>query len=237
MTGAMGGEAAGPVREVVVGCNSKVWRAAAENSAVAQRFSRAIGHRDVATFPFSRSDRVWVFSYSRVPEENSRLLAALRTATVREVVYVSSATTIVTRLTRCYGYPRVKQAAETEAREGLNARVLTLGIVVRHPEELPAGRNAATFQSWIEEFLLSPRWPEDAGTRMRLFQMVSVPFTRSWEVPLYRAYDWLQWRLRTWPCVLRPLDAMLRALGIRWYGYINLSNRLWTATTSSSARD
>jgi hypothetical protein len=220
------------LREVVVGRNSKVWRAVGSNRTVAMRFAAAIGHADVATFAFSPMDRVWVLSYSRAVQENSRLFAALEAARVREVVYVSTATTNVTRLTKCYEYPRVKEIAEDEARRRLGARILTLGLVVGKIEELPPGRNAATLQSTIEDFLLEPRWPHDGGTRMRLFEPVEVPFTRAWEARLHGAYDSIQWAVRRWPCVLRPFDLVLRALGVRWYGYVNLSNRLWNTTTS-----
>jgi hypothetical protein len=220
------------LREVVIGSHSRVWRKTSANRAVSEHFKTAIGHDEVSVFPFTSSDRVWVFSYSRNPAENSRLLAALEAAAVHEVVYVSTATTIVTRFTRCYRYPNVKQIAENEARRRLNARVLILGLVVDREDELPPGLNAATLQGAIEEFLLAPTWPQDEGRSMRLFEPIAVAFTRSWEARLHRAYDKLQWLLRYWPCVLRPIDVVLRALGFRWYGYVNLSNRLWNTTIS-----
>jgi hypothetical protein len=220
------------VREVVIGRNSKVWRAVSRNPAVSARFRIALGHVEIAAFAFSAADRVWVLSYSRVQQDNTKLLMALESAGVREVVYVSTATTIVTGITRCYEYPRVKQAAEDEARARLNARILTLGLVVASLQEVPPGHNTTTLQSTIEAFLLAPHWPHDGGTRMHLFEPVDVPFTRAWEAALHRIYDTMQWTLRSWPCVLRPFDVLLRAAGIRWYGYVNLSNRLWTTTIS-----
>jgi hypothetical protein len=221
-----------PVREVVVGRNSKIWRVATRNAEVASRFTRAIGHADVERFGFTPEDRVWIFSYSRVPGENLRLLAQLQGAAVREVVYVSSASTIVTKLTRCYEYPRVKEHAENEARRRLGARVLTLGLVYAEFSELAAGANVATSQAMLEHFLLVPTWPEREGEPVRLFEVVHRPFSSQLEALLYRGYGALQWAVRGWPCILRPLDYVLRAAGIRWYGYIHLSNRLWISTTS-----
>lgn len=218
-------------REVLIGRNSKVWRAISANPAVAARFAAAIGHDALAEFEFLPSDRVWVFGYSRIPEENTRLLQILQRAGVGATVYVSTATTIVMRLTRCYEYPRVKQAAEQEARRLLDAKVLTLGVVVDAVTQMPPGRHAMTLLSRIEQFVLDPRWPE-GESHVHLFEPVSVPFTRRWEEGLHRVYDALQWRCRRWPCVLRPLDLVLRMAGIRWYGYVNLSDRLWTMTTS-----
>src|SRR5262245_45666747 len=89
------------LREVVIGRNSKVWKAAATNPAVAARYTVVISHNEVKSFGFTSRDRVWVFSYSRAATENSALLRALSSAGVAEVVYVSSATTIVTPVTRC----------------------------------------------------------------------------------------------------------------------------------------
>lgn len=217
-------------REVIVGRHSKIWAAALRNPAVAARFKTAIGHSEVATFRFEPNDRVWIFSYSRRADENSRLFDTLAKTGVAEVVYVSSASTIVTRLTHCYEYPRVKQLAETEAVQRLGARVLTLGLVYEALAELPAGVNAATRQSELESFMLAPAWP--AGHEpMRLFGPVSRPFPTRLEAALYRAYGAVQWSIRRWPCCLRPVDLVLRALGFRWYGYIHLSNRLWITRT------
>ena len=220
------------LREVVIGRHSKVWRKASANRAVAARINTAIGHDEVSAFPFAASDRVWVFSYSRKPAENSKLLAVLEAAAVQQVVYVTTATTIVTRFTSCYSYPTAKRIAEIEARRRLDARILILGLVVDRVDELPPGLNVATLQSAIEAFLLAPRWPDEGGRSMRLFRPVAIAFTRSWEAHLHSVYDELQWMVRYWPCVLRPLDVLLRAAGIRWYGYVNLSNRLWNTTTS-----
>jgi hypothetical protein len=221
-----------PQREVIIGRNSKVWRSLSRSPTLAARVTAAIGHSDITSFPFTSADRVWVFAYSRHPEENSKLLITLERAAVREVVYVSTATTIVTRLTDCYQYPRVKQAAESEARLRLNARILTLGLVVADLQAVPPGRHMVTLENCIEQFMLEPRWPHEEGRTMRLFERVEVPFVRVWEAGLHRTYDRLQWILRRWPCVLRPLDLILRVVGIRWYGYVNLSDRLWTTTTS-----
>jgi hypothetical protein len=224
-------------REVVIGANSKVWRAAGRNPAVAARFRHVISHGAVPDFQFGGDDRVWIFAYSRRPDENSRLLATVRDAGVREVVYVSTATANVTRYTNCYGYPRVKRQAEDEARKLRNARVLVFGLVVTDVSEVPAGRRAVTWQRAIEDFVLNPQWPSDGGREVRLFEPVNVAFTRAWERAVHRVYDSLQWRVRRWPCILRPIDLMLRVLGIRWYGYVNLSDKIWFSTTSSSARD
>jgi hypothetical protein len=228
----MAGAVATISREIVVGRNSSVWRAMATSAAVAERFRTTISHADLSQFDFDAADRVWVFSYSRRPEENSALLDRLSQADVSEVIYVSSASTIVTHQTNCYLYPRLKRAAEIEAQRLLGALVLTLGLVYARSEELPGGVNVATSHEQLEQFLLNPSWPDNGGTRKNLFRLIECPFPSSFERALYRTYGHLITLVSRRPCILRPLDAVLRAFGYRWYGYFYLSNRLWTTTIS-----
>jgi hypothetical protein len=223
-------------REIVIGRNSKVWNALARDAAVAGRFTHALSHRQLEGFAFEPGDRVWVFAYSRDPAENSRMLARLEQAHVAVVVYVSSASTIVGRVTHCYEYPRVKAQAEAEARLRLQARILVLGLVHESIEELPAGLNAATSMHSLIRFMLRPEWTEEGGRSRRLFEPLSRPFSGALESTGYRVYGALQRACGAWPCLLRPLDYLLRAWGWRWYGYLYLSNHLWYSTTSSSAR-
>lgn len=219
-------------REVIVGRNSKTWQLLVREPRIAARFAHAVSHAELDAFAFTPRDRVWVFAYSRNPTENRRMLEVLSAAGVASVVYVSSASTIVNRLTRCYEYPRVKQLAEEEARKLAGARVLVLGLVHQDPAELPAGLNAATRMDALVEFMLDPEWPDDGGTTRRLFAPVHRDAGGGLEAGLQRLYSALMRLAHGWPCALRPVDYLLRACGFRWYGYIHLSNRLWYSTKS-----
>lgn len=173
-----------------------------------------------------------MLSYSRLPAENAALLDVLRKAGVGEVVYVSSSSVIVSRRTACYEYPRVKLRAELDALGLPNARVLTIGLMYDEPGELPGGADVATSYAELAAFVAAPEWPDDAGRRKRLFRIVRQPFAHAAERWAYRVYgQLLRWSGR-FPCLLRPLDLLLRALGARWYGYVHLSNSLWISTTS-----
>ena len=221
-----------PRREVVVGRNSKVWSGLAADARIAGLVGVAIGHRELDTFAFSAKDRVWVFSYSRDEHDNSALLKRLENAGVAEVVYVSSSSCRVAARTACYEYPRVKLKAESQAL-GFNAgKVLTIGLVYADERELPAGDNVATSLAELAAFMLAPTWPDGQGRRKHLFRQVSCPFSGALEQTLYRAYGWAIFSLKRYPCVLRPVDLLLRASRMRWYGYVYLSNRLWISTTS-----
>ncbi len=229
------GQPSGPsdvVRLVVIGRNSKVWQMLSRRDAIAKRVRDAIGHRDLPTFQFTPSDRVWVLSYSRRPEENTALLERLRAAGVGDVIYVSSSSTIIAGAAPCYEYPRVKQLAEIEAWRLLKARVLTIGLVYEDPAELPAGDNIATAYGELADFMLAPSWPDEDGRRKHLFRVVRRPFASALEGTLYRLYGRLMAGARSRPCLLRPIDFLLRALHMRWYGYVYLSNRTWISMKS-----
>lgn len=221
------------MREVVLGRGAKIWRSISRRPGVAERFTHAIGHQELATFAFTPEDRVWVFAYSRQPRENAAMLARLRQAGVAEVVYVTSSSTIIAPLTSCYEYPRAKKLAEDEAFALPQGRVLTLGLVVESEDELPGGANAATTIDEIARFMLAPAWPLAQGKRAHLLRIVRRPFGGAVEQAFYGLYGVLMTMLARKPCLLRPLDLLLRVLGMRWYGYTFLSNRLWTQSTTS----
>lgn len=220
------------VRDVVVGRNSTVWKLLARQGALAARPPLAIGHAEVAVFPFGRGDRVWVLSYSHRPPENRWLLESIARAGVAELIYISSSATIVDSVTRCYAYPRVKLQAESDALALPNARVLTIGMMYEDPAQLPGGACAATSYGELASFVAAPCWPEGGGRRKHLLRIVRRPFRNGAERLAHAGYA----RLIDWsggfPCALRPVDWVLRALGARWYGYTFLSNRLWSSTIS-----
>lgn len=219
-------------RDIVIGCNSKVWQGLARDPQLSRKIAAAIGHRQMAAFEFLPSDRVWVFSYSRDERENAALLQALHAASVSELVYVSSSSTRVASETNCYEYPRVKHRAELQALAHPAGKVLTIGLVYGTLDELPAGENIATSLGELAEFMQAPYWPDGQGQRKYLFRNVPRPFVSGLEQASYRAYGKVIFALRRYPCLLRPIDLLLRALNVRWYGYVYLSTRLWNSTTS-----
>lgn len=221
-----------PTREVVLGRSSTVWQRLSADPALARLAGAAIGHHDVAGFAFTPADRVWVLSYSRDPRENAAMLQRLHAAGVREIVYITSASTIITSRTRCYEYPRVKWLAEQEALTLPQAKLLTIGLMHDSVDELPSGTNIATRYSELAEFMQRPEWPDSGGRGKRLFHVEQRPFGSALERLACTAYTSLLMAAGSRPCLLRPLDLILRLLGWRWYGYTCLSNRLWTSKTS-----
>ncbi len=216
-------------RDILLGRNSLVWQRLATDWRVAERVICTIGHRDVAGFEFTENDRVWVFSYSRLEHENKVLLQRLQDARVAEIVYLSSSSTRIAAKVSCYEYPRIKRQAELLVDAMPIGRVLTVGLIYESESELPSGHNAATSINELAEFMLAPLW---TAKRTDLLRMVKRPFSSKFEQLLYRSYSFAIMATGNYPCMLRPVDLILRALGMQWYGYVYLSNRAWISTIS-----
>lgn len=221
------------MRDVVLGHSARIWQDIAKEPGIAEAFQHTLGHADLARFRFTPDDRVWVLAYARSVQDNERMLRRLQDAGVREVVYITSSSTIIGDTTDCYEYPRVKRQAETVALSLPQGRVLVLGLVVAHESELPAGRNAATLIADIARFMLSPQWPAGPERRKVLLRLVERPFASQGERFAHTLYGRLLLACGRHPCLLRPLDLVLRALGVRWYGYTYLSNLLWSRSMTS----
>lgn len=219
-------------REVIIGRHSTIWRELLDKKLAPEAFAIALSHQDVPRFPFTDRDRVWIFSYSIEPEENEALLKTIQEGKPAEVIYVSSATTNIAARITCYRYPRTKLLAEQSARRLTHARILTLGVMHHDAAELPGGETMATGYRELARFLQHPHWPEDRDQRVLLFSRVRRPFSSNIERHLFAAYGAAIALCAPWPCLLRPIDSALRLVGYRWYGYVFLSNKQWSTTTS-----
>ncbi len=218
-----------PIRDVVIGKHAKVWLRLSRQYETEFKHWQAFSHTEVAQQTWTAADRVWVFSYSPAEAENRALLDGLREA--GEVVYIGSSSSIVCTHTACYHYPHVKQCAQDWAKTQLQARVLTLGLVVADPSELPAGASVATSLAQLAAFMSAPAWPTVSDQPTHLFDKVTRPFSSKAEHTAHRVYTLLARGCGRWPCLLRPLDLAFKAMGWRWTGYTHMSNRLWMQTT------
>jgi hypothetical protein len=213
-------------RMVVVGRNSKVWKALASSTYFNDITVCAIGHAQLKTFGFQPGDQIWIFAYSRSQDENLSLLKILAEYEFLEITYISSASTNVTNITRCYSYPTIKHHAEVAAKEVCSARVVTIGLIYSDFNELPAGRTAATS---LKELAKLMRYSNGAEKKdIRLFDMVERPFRGKVERLIFHLYGKILSSTGRFPCLLRPIDVCLRLFNMRWYGYLYLSNRLWS---------
>lgn len=215
-------------RLIILGKNSKVWALLKKSNNLAELPIFAIGHDDIGDFEFFPLDQIWVLSYSRVPSENYFLLKKLSNINNISVFYVSSASTNVNSITQCYNYPKIKHQAQEDAVSLCNARVITIGLFYEAVTELPSGLTAATS---VQQLALAMRNIDNHSAQsVNLFRMVDRPFSTYFEKILYVLYGQLVKRCGRFPCLLRPIDLVLRLVGMRWYGYLYLSNKLWSTT-------
>lgn len=214
-------------RLVIVGRNSKVWKALRQHFSFDTLIEES--HASVAGLRLMPDDRVWIFAFSRVDEENEALVRGLKEAGAKQVWYVSTATANVAEQTGCYSYPRAKKAAEGMAAAILGAQIVRFGLVYRDEDQIPSGISATTSLASIYQALhaslgVAPEVPTN------LFERHEQEFSNSIEKVAYRLYGAVIARLPN-PCLLRPVDLLLRLLGWKWYGYVYLSNRSWFSTT------
>jgi len=218
-------------RQIILGRNSRIWSVLSQSELIKKYEFQAIGHFELRDFQFMPQDTVWVFSYSRDPADNEAILQHLKTVGVSAVNYITSASTNVSAITNCYEYPRVKQQAHKAAIEVCGARVLSIGLFYTNETELPCGTTAATSAVELAAFMKQPVW-DDHAEFTHLFQPITRPFQNLLEKMLYSSYGRLQDLCGSYPCLMRPLDFILRMFKMRWYGYLYLSNKLWFTTTS-----
>jgi len=215
-------------RLIILGKNSKVWRLLKKSNFLAELPNLPIGHDDVGNFEFLPLDQIWVLSYSRLPSKNYLLLKKLSNINNISIFYVSSASTNVNSITQCYNYPKIKQQAQEDAVSICNARIITIGWFYEDVTELPAGLTAATSVNQLA--MAMQNIDNHLEQSLNLFKMVDRPFSTSFEKILYVLYGQLLKRCGRFPCFLRPFDLILRLVGMRWYGYLYLSNKLWSTT-------
>ena len=223
-------EVSNETRHIVVGCNSYIWSILSRSTWLNFRAFHAISHRELEGFKFYANDSVWIFSYSRVVAENDTMFRCLAAAGVSNVVYVTSASTNVISITNCYEYPRIKQLAHESAIRICDAKVLSIGLFYTDQKSLPGGITASTSAKELALFMGAPSWADD-GEVTHLFRAIERPFATGRELFIYKRYGELQRLCGSFPCLMRPIDLVLRIFGMRWYGYLYLSNRLWFTTT------
>lgn len=212
-------------RLVIVGRNSAIWRRLQHK--LTGQATLALSHAELVNARLEPNDQVWILSYSRVAAENRALFEALKATRASAYHYISTATANVAAVTRCYSYPIAKADAESAAQRILGAQIVRIGVVYDDERELPAGRNAATSLDEIAAAMSSTF--ASGGARRDLFRLVARPFRSAFERRAYRVYGHLLAKAGGFPCLLRPLDVILGRLGMRWYGYLYLSNQLWIA--------
>lgn len=219
-------------RIVVVGRNSVLWSRIADRLLALRPDTLAVGHGDLANLRLESADRLWIFSYAPDAEANRALFDRIAALGAGHHVYLSSATANIADRIRCYRYPAVKAQGEKDAADCLNAATVRIGLIYDDPDELPGGVSAATRLDDLVALMAAggPCSDDERGV-IHLYRLVDRSFSGVFERASYRVYCALLRLTGTRPCLLRPLDLVLRILGWRWYGYFRLSNDRCRTTT------
>lgn len=216
------------IRNIIIGKNSKVWKwLKSIDSELNDSSYIAISNIDIENFDFKESDLVWIFSYSIKTEGNRKLINRLSTTKAKKFVYVTSATTVILDKIKCYKYPKVKYEAEVLAQKKLGAKKLSIGIVYQNTTDLPSGINIVTKIEDIAQFIKHPVW--DTNDANYLFTSYEQPFKSKLEKVCYNIYNNLMTIFSKNPCILRPIDLLLKIAGYNWYGYVYKSNKKWNS--------
>lgn len=223
-----------PPRIVVIGRNSVLWSRIGGHILEQRPDTIAVGHRDIAKLRLTADDCVWIFSYAPSMEANRGLFGRIAALGAGQHVYLSSATANIADRARCYRYPRIKAQGEKDAAAILGAASVRIGLIHDDPAELPAGVSVATrLDDLVSAMTAGEGDFGPAGHVVHLHQLIERPFPNAAERAAYRGYGRLLRQLESRPCVLRPLDLVLRTIGWRWYGYFRLSNEQCLTTTLS----
>ena len=209
----------------IIGRNSRVWRQLCDHSALKNIQICALSYDEVPSHSFERDDIVWILSYSKSEGENRSLLSLLREKGVRRSFYVSTATAVVAKITNCYRYPSVKAQAEADAASLLNAQIVRIGLFYKDEAKLPSGINAVTSADTLAVAMSESAFKR-GGVITQLFVPLRRPFESRLEERVYQFYGAALKICGRHPCLLRPLDLLLKLVGFRWYGYVYLANGL-----------
>jgi len=210
------------LKTLLVGKNSRLYKNNLKK--FSQIVDVAISHADISGVEGVEYDAAIILSYSRNFANQISLIKGLKKISFKNLIVISSVSALVAENYSCYEYPKVKLAHERLYLEYFpRACIVRMGTVFDKKKSTP---NKGTLVTDLDE----------------LVQMLSVLITGSpnqiitfckycdfgvdsIEARIHSIYSKLIIRL-SYPCLLRPVDIFLRALGFNWYGYGVLSNLL-----------
>lgn len=225
-------QASASSRIVIIGRNSALWSRIADRVLAKRPDTLAVSHRDIATLQLGETDVVWIFSYSADAAANHRLFEQIAMSKAGKHIYVSSATANLADRITCYRYPAVKRDGEKGAARILRATIIRIGLIYDELTELPSGTSAATrLDDLVATMTETGEAKTATGEAILHYEILDRPFGSRAERSAFRFYGVLIRLCGSRPCLLRPVDLLLRFIGWRWYGYFRLSNDLCRSTT------
>ena len=205
------------MRKIIIGKNSNLYKNYKND--FLSFFDFAISHNEIASFHFLPNDFIFVLSYPRSISGIKKMVILMKQLKNNKILLLSTCSAILNNITSCYYYPKIKFLQEKYFSKTFhNLIIFRVGTVIRKNDyDNYYGLcviNDKVFFRMIREFIKrNPK--EQLVTRFDILDFKGSFF----ESHLYDIYCRLIFSLIPFPCILRPLDVILRLFNIRWYGY------------------
>jgi hypothetical protein len=217
------------MRKIIIGKNSKLFK----NYSVefTERFDFFLSHTDIERFKFESNDCVLLLSYPNSKPQLDIMKNSLLKLTHSKVIILSTCAVIVSKLTNCYFYPKIKLLQEKYVAEVLNNFLIyRVGTIVRERDYNKyigtCVLDSKVFFNELDSFIKF-----DFEHRI-ITSVKTLDFEGGTiEKFIYKNYCFLISTLSFCPCILRPLDLILRIFGRSWYGYGALTRIMMEKTS------
>jgi len=212
------------MRKIIIGKNSNLYKEFKKE--FDEIFDLAISHKDLHNFVIKKTDIYFILSYGQSEKEMSQLLSEVIKIKQNNVILLSTTAIIVSKYSKCYAYPKLKMMQENFFSAKMsNFIIYRVGTVLRK-NNLYHNRgtcvlNSDLFFRTLKKLLSG----EFVCQVVEEYEFVRIE-KNTLESIIYFIYTVTIRLFYKFPCVLRPIDLILKILNYRWYGYGALSLKL-----------
>jgi hypothetical protein len=184
----------------------------------------AISHNDVHNFKFSKSDVLIILSYSFNTNLQRYFIGLLKKTSVNQIIVFSTVACLVSEKIKCYAYPDLKLQSEKNFRRSIPRTVIfRFGTIIDGQSRYVYRGTYVTEISDVVNGVKSAIKLHLKSKVISIYNFCEFNNKNCFEYLLYQYYYKVISRM-SYPCLLRPLDLILRIVfGYKWYGYGVLS--------------
>lgn len=209
------------MNNLIVGKNSVIVKNLLKNFTDLPLFFDVVSHSELFSLKLYY-DKCYIFSYSLSEIDNQKIIDWC-CANCNKVYYISSSSVIVAKHGELYSYPKIKMLAEEYGCANYkNFYIRRLGYVVSN-EKKEYYISYTTEINDIHKILLS----NDNVSVENIFNINPNLKKNKIKSKIIMGYSLFQYWIMPASILLRPIDLILKILGIRSYGYTSLGDRLW----------
>lgn len=209
------------MRKIIIGKNSKLYKNYKND--FLEIFDLAISHKDISSFNFQPNDFILFLSYPRSLSALNKLTSLLTMIKKNKVVLLSTCSIVVNHLTNCYSYPKIKLLQEKYFSKTLhNLIIFRVGTIISKKDYVSYYGTCIlsdkVFFKTISDFI-NNKLNDQLVTKFDVLDFKGSLF----ESFIYKSYCCLIRISIPFPCILRPLDFIVKLFGKPWYGYVALT--------------